>query len=205
MSVYKIYGDKISGNCLKTKWVADLAALDYEWVDIDILKGESRTPEFLAKSDAGQVPVLELPDGRALAQSNAIITYLAEQYAPSLIPAEPFLRARMNEWLFWEQYNHETAIAVRRFHKFYLKKSDDDIDPALLIKGYAALQRLEDALQGTDFLVGEAISLADISLVAYTRMAGDGGFDLASYPAVVAWIARVEAALNLSSYTQEAA
>src|SRR4051794_18907659 len=101
----KIYGDMNSGNCLKVKWVCDHLALSYAWIAIDTLKGETRTAEFLARNSAGQVPAIELDDGRTLAQSNAIIRYLAR--GSSLIPADAYQAAKMDEWLFWEQYSHE--------------------------------------------------------------------------------------------------
>ncbi|THD52273.1 glutathione S-transferase N-terminal domain-containing protein, partial [Phenylobacterium sp.] len=109
----KIYGDSISGNCLKVKWVADSLGLSYEWIETSVLKSESRTEEFLALNPAGQVPAVILDDGRPLAQSNAIILHLAEGSA--LIPEDAYQRAKMLEWMFWEQYSHEPYIAVARF------------------------------------------------------------------------------------------
>lgn len=191
----RIYGDSISGNCLKVKWTADKLGIPYEWIETDILKGESRTPEFLGMNPAGQVPAVILDDGRPLAQSNAILLHLAE--GSDLIPADAYERARMLEWLFWEQYSHEPYVAVVRFQVRYLGKSPSEVEPRLVERGYGALQRLEDALAGSSFLVGETLTLADVSLVAYTRMAHEGGFDLAAYPRVRAWIARVEQALGL--------
>jgi glutathione S-transferase len=190
-----IYGDPISGNCLKVKWVAERLGLAFDWVDVDVVKGEAKAPALLALNPAGQVPVVVLADGRPLAQSNAIMIHLAE--GSDLIPQDAYERAQMFEWMFWEQYSHETAIAVRRFHKHYLGKTDAEIDPALMVKGKAALARMELGLQGRDWLAGGAVSLADVALVAYTRVAHEGGFDLADYPAVKAWVARVEAALKL--------
>ena len=192
----KIYGDSISGNCLKVKWVADFLGHSYDWVEVDILKGESRTPAFLAVNPAGQVPTVILDDGRPLSQSNAIIGYLAE--GSPLIPRDAYDRARMFEWLFWEQYSHEPYIAVARFQVKYQGRAVAELEPRLVERGKAALQRLEDGLAGSPFLVGEVVSLADVALVAYTRMAGDGGFMVADYPQVTAWIARVEAALAIA-------
>lgn len=191
----KIYGDSISGNCLKVKWTADRLGLDYDWVEIDLMKGETQTPEFRALNPAGQVPVVVLADGRPLAQSNGIIMYLAE--GSDLIPTDAYDRARMLEWLFWEQYSHEPYVAVARFQVVYQGRSVADLDPKLVARGEAALQRLEDGLEAGQFLVGDQLSLADIALVAYTRLAGEGGFDLARYPKVQAWIARVEATLPI--------
>lgn len=192
-----LYGGAISGNCLKTKWVADLLGFAYDWVEIDIVNGESRTPQFLVMSPAGQVPVMRLPEGGVLDQSNAIILYLAETAGSDLIPADQFERAQMMSWLFWEQYNHETSIAVRRYHKHYLGLQDADIDPQLLPKGHAALKRMEDQLGGQDWICGGVMTLADIALVAYTRFAHEGGFELAAYQRVIDWIVRCETALGI--------
>ena len=197
MAKLKIYGDSISGNCLKVKWTADLLGLKYDWIETSVLKSETRTPEFLKMNPAGQVPAVILPDGKALAQSNAIILYLNRAHKGGLLPKGDYARAKVFEWLFWEQYSHETAIAVRRFQKHYLKKSDAEIDPKLMEKGVAALTRLEQALQKSDYLVGDKLTLADISLVAYTRVAPEGGFDLTLYPALLKWIVRVERDLGV--------
>lgn len=192
----RIYGDSISGNCLKVKWTADHLGRDYEWIEVDILKGESRTPEFLALNPWGQVPAVVLEDGRPLAQSNAIMLHLAEGSA--LIPADAYDRARMLEWLFWEQYSHEPYVAVARFQVRYLGKPASDLEPRIVERGRAALQRLDDALAEQPFLVGSRLTLADVALVAYTRWAHEGGFDLADYPRAKAWVARVEAALSIT-------
>ena len=191
----RIYGDSISGNCLKVKWTADHLGLAYEWIETGVLTGETRTEKFLGINSAGQVPAVVLEDGRALAQSNAIILHLAEGSA--LIPADPYGRARMFEWLFWEQYSHEPYIAVARFRMKYLGEPAGSLEPRLVARGHAALARMERALANSPFLVGEGVTLADVALVAYTRMAGDGGFDLSRYPAIQRWIARVEQALNI--------
>jgi glutathione S-transferase len=191
----KIYGDGISGNCLKVKWVCDHLALPYSWVDIDVVRQETRTPQFLALNSAGQVPVVELDDGRTLAQSNAIIRYLARGSA--LIPADAFAAAKMDEWLFWEQYSHEPYIAVCRFHMRYLGKTASELDPDRVKRGHAALERMEQHLARTSWLVGDAVSLADVALLAYTRLAHEGGFDLARYPSIGRWIGDGEAALEV--------
>jgi glutathione S-transferase len=193
----KIYGDSISGNCLKVRWVADRLGLSYDWIETDIMVGSSRTPQFLAVNPAGQVPAVILDDGRPLAQSNAIILHLAE--GSDLIPADAYDRARMLEWMFWEQYSHEPYVAVARFQVRYQGKPAAELEPRLVERGKAALQRLEDGLAQTPFLVGPAPTLADVALVAYTRVAHEGGFDLAGYPRVKAWVARVEEALNIAA------
>jgi glutathione S-transferase len=191
----KIHGDSNSGNCLKVKWVCDRLALAYSWIAVDTMKRETRTPQFLALNGAGQVPVVEFDDGRTLAQSNAIIRYLARGSA--LIPADAFAAAKMDEWLFWEQYSHEPCIAVCRFHMVSLGRAASELDPDKVQRGYAALERMEQHLAGSRFLVGEAFSLADVALLAYTRLAHEGGFDLARYPAIRRWIKDGEAELGL--------
>jgi glutathione S-transferase len=190
-----IYGDRISGNCLKVKWTAEMLGIDYRWVQTGVRKGETRTARFLAINPAGQVPAVVLEGGKVLAQSNAIILYLAEGSA--LIPKDAYARARMMEWLFWEQYSHEPYIAVARRIRFVEGRPADAVDPKLMDRGNAALARMEQQLAVTPFLVGEALTLADVALVAYTRVAREGGFDLAAYPAVQAWVARVEAGLRI--------
>ncbi|MFS2318291.1 glutathione S-transferase family protein [Maricaulis sp. D1M11] len=190
-----LYGDHRSGNCLKVKWTAHYLDMDYAWRDIDILSGQTRSEEFLAINPAGQVPCLVRPDGRVLAQSNAIITFLAE--GTDLIPNDPFDRAKMFEWMFWEQYSHEPYIAVRRFQKAYRQLGDDEIDPELLARGRRALGVMEMRLLSRDFLVADRPTLADIALVAYTRMADEGGFDLDEFLNVRGWIARVDQELGL--------
>ncbi len=191
----RIYGDTRSGNCLKVKWTAEALAIPYEWRDIDVMAGATRTSEFLALNPAGQVPTVVLEDSRTLAQSNAIILHLAEDSA--LIPADSYDRARMLEWLFWEQYSHEPYIAVARFQMLFQGKPREALEPRLFERGGSALARMETALAASPFLVGEALTLADIALVAYTRVAHEGGFDLSGYPAVQAWVARAEGALGL--------
>ncbi|MGA2054542.1 MAG: glutathione S-transferase family protein [Bradyrhizobium sp.] len=191
----KIYGDINSGNCLKVKWVCDYLALPYDWIAVDILKHESRTPQFLKLNSAGQVPVVEFDDGRTLAQSNAIIRYLAR--GSDLIPSDDFAAAKMDEWLFWEQYSHEPAIAVCRYQMVYLGRPASDLDPDKVKRGHAALARMEHQLASTRFLVGETLSLADIALLAYTRLAHEGGFRLDDYASTRRWIAEAEKSLGL--------
>ena len=193
----KIYGDVNSGNCLKVKWVCERLQLPYSWIAIDTLKSETRTSEFLKLNYAGQVPAVELADGRTLAQSNAIIRYLAR--GSDLIPQDAFGEAKMDEWLFWEQYSHEPYIAVCRFQMFYLGKPASDLDPDKVKRGYAALARMEHQLAVTPYLVGGAVSLADVSLLASTRLAHEGGFHLDGYAAVRRWIGETEKYLGLPS------
>lgn len=193
----KIYGDINSGNCLKVKWICDVLELPYTWIGIDTQKGETHTTQFLGLNSAGQVPTVEFEDGRTLAESNAIIRYLARD--SHFIPANSFAAAKMDEWLFWEQYSHEPYIAVCRFQMVYLGKAASDLDAHKIMRGYAALARMERQLVATRFLIGEAISLADVSLLAYTRLAHEGGFRLDDYAAVLRWIGETEETLQLQS------
>ena len=190
-----IFGDSISGNCLKVKFVADRLGLAYDWVEISVLKAETRTPEFLAMNPAGQVPVVRFADNGPLAQSNAIILHLAQN--SDLIPTDPFERALMYQWMFWEQYSHEPAIAVLRFQKFYLKKKDSEIDPSLSTKCLKVLSVMNEHLSSRDYFVGRKLSLADVALVAYTRFAHQADIDLTLYPHVHAWVGRIERDLKI--------
>jgi len=191
----KIYGDRNSGNCLKVKWVADRLRLPYDWIEVDTLKGGSRTAEFLKLNPWGQVPIVQLADGRTLAQSNAIIRYLAR--GSELIPSDAFAAAKMDEWLFWEQYSHEPYVAVCRFQMVYLGKTAAELDPEKVKRGIAALDHLERHLGGSRFMVGKTFSLADVALVAYTRVAHEGGFALAPYASIRRWIGQTEKNLGL--------
>ncbi len=198
-SKLQIYGDSRSGNCLKVRWTAEHLGFDYDWIETDVLSGTTHTEEFLKLNPSGQVPAVILPDGRTLSQSNAIIVYLAGLSDSALLPVDLYECAKVNEWLFWEQYTHEPMIAVRRFQKAFLKRPDEEIDPQLMAKGRRALGQMELALHGRDYFVGDAITVADIALVAYTRVAHEGGFDLDEFPNIRAWIARVERDLAIES------
>ena len=191
----KIYGDAISGNCLKVKWTADALGLPYTWVPIDIMKGESRVPTYLDKFPQGQVPAVELADGRTLAQSNAIIRYLA--HGSRLLPDDAYAQAKVDEWLFWEQYSHEPYVAVCRFHMKYLGRPKEGREAWRVERGEKALDHVEHQLGGRDYLAGSAATIADISVLAYTRLAHEGGFDLAERPGIRKWIARCEANLAI--------
>lgn len=190
-----IFGDSISGNCLKVKFTADLLGLPYDWVEISLLAKETRTAEFLGLNPAGQVPVVRLADSSVLAQSNAIILHLAE--GSNVIPASAYDRALMYQWLFWEQYSHEPAIAVLRFQRLYLQTPDSEIAPALIEKSEKALTLMQNHMAAREYFAGDALTLADIALVAYTRFAHDAKLDLARWPAVKAWVRRIENDLNI--------
>jgi len=193
----KIHGDRNSGNCLKVKFVCDKLALPYSWIEIDTMKGGSRTPEFLRLNPWGQVPTVEFDDGRTLAQSSAIIRYLAR--GSDLIPADAFAAAQMDAWLFWEQNSHEPYVAVARLQMVYLGKPASELDPNLVKRGYAALDHLERRLGEARFLLGDAFSLADVALLAYTRVAHEGNFDLVRYTSLRRWIGEAEKQLGLAA------
>lgn len=184
-----------SGNCYKIRLTAALTGKALERRGYDIMAGETRTPAFLANVNAnGRIPVLQDSD-RFLPESNAACFYLADGSA--LVPTDPFERADMLRWMFWEQYNHEPNIATVRFWMGWVGEDNlDDLQRALLpgkrAAGVAALKLMDEHLAERDWFVGGAPSLADICLYAYTHVAEEGGFALAPFPAVRAWIARVE-------------
>lgn len=191
----RIYGDLNSGNCLKVKYAADFLGLAYTFVPVDLMKGETRTSDFLALNDMGQVPVVVLADGRSLAQSNAILRYFARGTA--LQPEDAWFQAKVDELLFWEQYSHEPYVAVCRFQMVYLGKPASGRDAGKVKRGEAALDFMEKRLEGRAFFVNDAFSIADISLFGYTRLAHEGGFDLSRRPNVSAWISACERMLAL--------
>jgi glutathione S-transferase len=193
----RVYGEVQSGNCLKVKWTADALGIAYTWVETGVRNGKHREPAYLAKFPFGQVPGIELDDGRCLAQSNAIIRYLAR--GSQLLPDDDFAQAKIDEWLFWEQYSHEPYIAVCRFHMLYQGKPKDAREPQRVERGEKALDFMNAELAGRMFLVGDKPTIADIALLAYTRVADEGGFDLSARANVRAWIGRCERALGLTA------
>ena len=193
----KIYGDYQSGNCYKLKLLCALLALEHQWVAVDILAGDTRDAHFVSKNPNGKIPLLELDDGRVLSESNAILNYLAAGSA--YLPTEPFALAKVQQWQFFEQYSHEPYIAVARFIAKYLGLPENrraDFE-AKQVGGHKALGVMETQLAQTAFLAGPSVSTADICLYAYTHVAHEGGFDLNAYPAVSAWLTRIE---NLPGY-----
>lgn len=192
----KIYGDTQSGNCYKIKLLCQLLNIEHDWIDVDILKNETKTQEFLNKNPAGQIPLLELDDGRCLAQSNAVLFYLSS--GSNLQFKDEYHQAQILQWQFFEQYSHEPYIAVARFINKYLGLPEDKIQEYQdkQAGGHQALQVMEQQLSQTDFLVAGQFSIADISLYAYTHVADEGGFNLDNYPAISAWIARIQALPN---------
>ena len=184
----KVYGDTQSGNCYKIKLLAGLLDIQHEWIHVSVLGGETQTPEFLNKNPNGKIPVLALEDGRFLSESNAVINFLATGTA--LLPEDPLQYAKVQQWQFFEQYSHEPFIAVARFIAKYLGLPDDRRAEyeSKQEGGHKALRIMEEQLQQTPYLTGGQLSTADISLYAYTHVAGEGGFDLQSYPAVRQWL-----------------
>ncbi|GAC1623745.1 MAG: glutathione S-transferase family protein [Nevskia sp.] len=189
----RLYGYTGSGNCYKPALLMTQLGIPFAWTEVDILAGQSRTPEFLAKNANGRIPLLEPEPGRYLAESNAMLCYLAEGSA--LLPAERWTRAKVFEWLFFEQYSHEPYIATVRFW-VHLQKKAGELQAKIAEtrpRGYAALGVMERQLAATPFLAGAGYTVADIALYAYTHVAHEGGYELATYPALRAWLARVAA------------
>jgi glutathione S-transferase len=190
--MYRLYDYLPSGNGYKVRLVLKYLELPYEVVEKDILRGASRTPEYLAMNPNGRIPLLEIPGKGFLSESHAIISYLAED--SDLLPNGRFDRALLWQWLCFEQYNLEPNIATVRFWLSILKKTPAELGEKLDEKrknGYAALDVLAAGLVGKRFLVGDRYSLADIALYAYTHVAPEGGFDLAKYPGIRAWCDRI--------------
>jgi glutathione S-transferase len=187
----RIYGDIQSGNCYKIKLLCSLLDIGHEWIHMDVLGGHTRTAEFLAKNPNGKIPLLELPDGRCLSESNAILNYLAA--GSRFLPTGRFELAKVQQWQFFEQYSHEPYIAVARFIAKYLGLPDNRRAEyeSKQAGGHKALAVMETQLAKTSFLTGNQLTTADISLYGYTHVAHEGGFDLSRYPAVRAWIGRI--------------
>jgi glutathione S-transferase len=187
----RLYDYLDSGNGYKVRLLLRLLDIPFELIELDIFKGETRTPEFLAKNPNGKIPTLEFEDGRCLPESNAIIWHLAE--GTPYLPEDAWERAQALRWLFFEQYSHEPYIAVARFMLKHLELTEES--KAQLAdkqaRGYAALDVMEAHMKGRDYFVGNRLSIADIALYAYTHVAGEGGFDLPRYTAVTGWCARV--------------
>lgn len=186
-----VYGDLQSGNCLKVKLLLSLLDIEYQWQHINILENETHTPEFLALNPNGKIPAVVLDDGRVLYESNAILSYFAE--GTPYLPQDSFLKAKVFQWLFFEQYSHEPYIAVARYIQVYLGMPADRVEQyeALHAKGYKALDVMEQQLAQTPYLVGDAVTIADIALYAYTHVAYEGGYDLRGYPHIKRWLKAV--------------
>ena len=188
----KFYGDSKSGNCYKLQLLCAEMGTDYIWEEVDILAGDTRTAEFLSKNPNGKIPLLELPDGRFIAESNAILCYLAD--GSEFFSGDAYARAEVLQWMFFEQYSHEPNIATSRFIVKYLGNPADK-QAALEEKraaGYKALDVMEEKLTASLFLTGNRFNIADIALYAYTHVADEGGFDLALFSGINAWMDRIK-------------
>ena len=189
----RLHDNHLSGNGYKPRLLLAHLGRSYERVEVDILKGETRTPEFLARNPNGRIPVLELEDGTCIAESNAILFYLAE--GSRFLPADRLGRALALQWMFFEQYSHEPCIAVARHWVQHLEMTEAQRAqlPDKRAGGRAALAVMERHLGGSEWFGGDAMAIADFALYAYTHVADEGGFDLGGYPAVSAWLERVAA------------
>lgn len=197
----KIYGDINSGNCYKLHLACQLLNIEHDWIHIDILKGETKTREFLALSPAGKIPLLVTDQGETLSESNAILNYLCE--GSGLYPSDIWHRAKVHQWQFFEQYSHEPYIAVARFINKYLGLPEERLEEYKSKQegGNSALRIMETQLTHTPFLTGDSITTCDISLFAYTHVAHEGGFDLNHYPNILKWIDRIKSQEDFSATT----
>jgi glutathione S-transferase len=188
----KIFGDRLSGNCYKINLIISILKIDHEWIDVDILNGDTKSKSFLEKNPNGKIPLLELTDGTFLSESNAILNYLAN--GSFLIPTTKFEYYKVQQWQFFEQYSHEPYIAVARFINKYLGLPKERIAEyeSKQVGGHKALLVMENQLSQTKYLVGNSFTVADISLYAYTHVAHEGGFNLDIYPNIKLWLTRIE-------------
>jgi glutathione S-transferase len=189
--MFTVYGMSDSGNCYKVKLALEQLALPYRWVEVDTARGETRSPKFLSMNANGKVPTLALEDGAFLPESGAILHYLAD--GSRLLPQERLARARVLQWMFFEQYSHEPYVAVARsILRYQPADSPRRAElPRLRERGNQALSVMEEHLRREPFFVAGRYSIADIALYAYTHCAADGGFDLGGFPAIGAWLQRV--------------
>ncbi len=187
----RVYGDIYSGNCYKLKLLLAQLGIAHEWVHIEVVKRETHTPRFLALNPNGKIPVLELDDGRSLAESNAIMHFLAT--GTQYLASDAFTHAQMLQWMFFEQYSHEPRIAVARYIVRYLGRPEAEEArlQSLYAPGRHVLGVMEQHLAKAAWFAGDRYTIADIALYAYTHVAHEGGFDLTPFPAINAWLERV--------------
>jgi len=199
----RLYDYLSSGNGYKVRLLLAQLGIPFERIELDILKGETRTPEFLQKNLNGRIPVLEIEPGKFLAESNAIMFYLAE--GTPFLPENRWERAQVLQWMFFEQYSHEPNIATLRFWLMHGELTEERRTalPQKRTLGYAALEVMEKHLAGRTFFVGGRYSIADIALYAYTHVAHEGEFDLSNYPNIRAWLERVRAQPQHIPITQD--
>jgi glutathione S-transferase len=185
-----LYNSQVSGNCYKVRLLAAQLGLDYQRHEVDVVDRSNRSQLLGDLNPALRVPTLVFDDGRSLAESNAILWYLAD--GSPYVPDDQFDRAKVLQWLFFEQYSHEPYIAVVRFWVAVAEAppAQEELD-AKRAGGYAALEAMERHLAAREFLVAERYTIADIALYAYTHVADEGGFELSRFPAIRSWLARV--------------
>ena len=188
-----IYGDSQSGNCYKLKLLCSFLNIDHQWIEVNIMEGETHTDAFLEMNPNAKIPLLVTEQKHCIAESNAILYYLSQN--TPLFPVDTLQQALCLQWMFFEQYSHEPYIAVARFINKYLGSPADRVDDLVSKQegGHKALAVMEIQLQKSKYLLGDSLTIADISLFAYTHVADEGGFDLSKYPAVLAWVYRIEA------------
>ena len=189
----RLYGDSRSGNCYKVALLLRLVGQPFEWLETGVMEGNTQSPEFKALNPNGKVPLLQLADGRCLAESNAILLHFSRN--SPWFPQDEWQQALTWQWLFFEQYSHEPYIAVARFVVLFLGQETEQAERLVMLRqrGYQALDVMEKTLVNSDYLAGGQPTVADIALYAYTHVAHDGGFDLSGYPAIQRWINSLEA------------
>ena len=198
----KIYGDSRSGNCYKIQLLCSEMGVDYDWEEVDIIAGDTRAPQFLAMNANGKIPLLALPDGRYLPESNAILFYLAD--GSEFFAGDAYARAEILQWMFFEQYSHEPNIATSRFIIKYLGNPADRQTSLeeKKVGGYKALEIMEQQLRRHAFIAGDNYNIADIALFAYTHVAEEGGFALDDYAAIRDWITTIKGRPNFVPMAQ---
>jgi len=191
MAIPRLYGDRRSGNCYKAALLMKLTHQPFEWVETDVMQGHTRHPGFLALNPNGKVPLLAWPDGRCLAESNAMLLHLSRDTA--YFPRDPWEQALVWQWLFFEQYSHEPFIAVARFIVHLAGREGEESERLRGLRegGYKALGVMEKALQKTPYFAGDTCTIADLALYAYTHVAHEAGFELDAFPALRLWLDRV--------------
>lgn len=203
METLRLFDFLPSGNGYKIRLLLTQLGIPFERINLDITKGETRSPDFLSKNPNGKIPVLEVQPGQYLAESNAILIYLSE--GTEYLPYDRWQRAQVLQWLFFEQFSHEPYIASPRFWISILKTHEEhqaEIEKRHQ-QGYAALRLMENHLQTNNFFVGGRYSIADISLFAYTHVAPEGGYDLTPFPAIGAWVDRIKSQPGYIDITED--
>jgi glutathione S-transferase len=187
--VIRLFNSQVSGNCYKVRLLLAHLGIPYERVELDVVDRSQRAELLGGKNPALRVPTIELDDGRTLGESNAITWYFAD--GTGYLPTDPFERAQVLQWLFFEQYDHEPFVAVARFWMLFDRVPSEEALADRQAGGYRALDAMDAHLAGRDFFVGDRYSIADVGLYAYTHVAHEGGFDLGRYDAIASWIDRV--------------